>query len=250
MQRRAWFGPLPHPEMWVFITGCSNSGTTLLHDIMATLPGVGSLPTEGHFLTDQLTAPYSVGMARLWATEPDRFRLEPDDERVDAKRLKRQWGAAFNDAGRPILIERSPTTPVRARWLERRFERAHFIGIVRNGYAVAEGINRRLEYPLDLAARQWNASNQIMLDEFGLVEHSTVIRYEALTERPEETIQGLMDFIGLSDPELRLADREWSIHERREPIRNMNQSSLDRMGPEEMATVRREAADMLARFGY
>ena len=32
----------PKPEKWVFITGCYNSGTTLLHEILAMHAKVGS----------------------------------------------------------------------------------------------------------------------------------------------------------------------------------------------------------------
>ena len=31
----SWFGYMPTPEKWVFIVGCYNSGTTLLHDLLA-----------------------------------------------------------------------------------------------------------------------------------------------------------------------------------------------------------------------
>ncbi|MBK9319321.1 MAG: sulfotransferase [Bacteroidetes bacterium] len=44
----------PEPEKWVFILGCYNSGTTLLHKLLATHSDIGSMPNEGQFYSSQL----------------------------------------------------------------------------------------------------------------------------------------------------------------------------------------------------
>lgn len=48
---------------WVFIMGCNNSGTSLLHYILGSHPDIASLPREGQFLTAVLPQPdhYGVG---------------------------------------------------------------------------------------------------------------------------------------------------------------------------------------------
>jgi hypothetical protein len=113
---------MPKPDRWVFLVGCYNSGTTLLHDLLASNPNVGSLHTEGQFLTDQLVLPKAVGLARLWASQPEHFQMdESSDGGVSADKIKRQWGARFDDPNRPVLIEKSPTNAARTRWLQRVF---------------------------------------------------------------------------------------------------------------------------------
>ena len=42
---------------WIFITGCYNSGTTLLNQILSTHSRISGLPDEGVMLTDQLVRP-------------------------------------------------------------------------------------------------------------------------------------------------------------------------------------------------
>ncbi len=118
MEHYGRFGSLPRPEKWVFIVGCYNSGTTLLHDLLATQPVVGS----------------EFGLRRLWALKPELFYLDEDGGReTDVARLKRQWGGLFNDPTRPVLLEKAAPDVARTRWLQRHFEPAWFIGIVRDG---------------------------------------------------------------------------------------------------------------------
>lgn len=252
--RFAWdgrFGPLPRPERWVFIVGCYNSGTTLLHDILATHPRVGSMPWEGQFYTDELPLPLDFGLPRLWAIEPERFALGPNDGAgIDVARLKRQWGARLNDPSRPILIEKSPTNAGRTRWLARHFENAHFIGIVRNGYAVAEGIRRKAGHRLELGARQWAVSNEIMLRDFEQLPNQMIVRYEELASDLPAVLDRVGGFIGISADGLTGLGAEWRVHGHERPIRNLNGESFASMTEDELTEIRAAAGIMLDRLGY
>lgn len=252
---RCWihgrFGPMPKPERWVFLVGCYNSGTTLLHDLLASNPDVGSLHTEGQFLTDQLVLPKAVGLARLWATQPEPFQLDENGgEGVSADKIKRQWGAKFNDPDKPVLIEKSPTNAARTRWLQEHFKPASFIGIVRDGYAVSEGIHRKAGHPLEDAARQWSRSNEIMLADFEYLERKTIIRYEDLTSRPAEVLAEVFEFLGLRPHDEEVGDREFAIHEQTSKIRNMNDRSMEALSEQDRAMIQEVAGDVLRRLGY
>ena len=249
--RDGWLGPLPIPQKWVFIVGCYNSGTTLVHDVLASHSSVGSMPGEGQFYTDELVLPRSVGLPRLWALKPDQFCMDENgSQHVNVERLKRQWGARFNDPTRPVLLEKSPTNAARTRWLQAHFENAHFIGIVRNGYAVAEGIHRKAGHPLDIAALQWARSNEIMLQDFEHLERKRVLRYEHWTESPEEVLKDILEFLGLSPSGVSVAERFWKVHERRGPIMDMNDESLKRLSPGEREAIESVAGGQLRRLGY
>lgn len=247
----AWFGPTPHPEKWVFIVGCYNSGTTLLHELLARHPLIGSMPDEGQFYTDQLPLPKAMGLPRLWALRPELFYLDEDSEcDIDIVRLKKQWGARYNYVARPVLIEKSPTNAARTRWLQKHFEHAYFIGIVRNGFAVAEGIRRKANHSIHDAALQWARSNEVMLRDFALLDHKKLIRYENLTANPEEILGDILAFLGLPNVELSLADQIWRVHEQNSLIQNMNQRSFDALSKEDYQLIELASAEMLLRLGY
>ena len=245
-----WFGPIPRPDRWVFIVGCYNSGTTLLHDLLATHAQVGSMKWEGQFYTDQLPLPKDLGLPRLWALAPELFRLnEVDGKHIDVQRLKRQWGAQFNDHRRPVLIEKSPTNAGRTRWLQQHFENAHFIGLIRNGYAVAEGIRRKAHHPLERAARQWRVSNEIMLADFAHLQNRILVRYEELVEQQAVQLARVAQFLGL-DPSAFGEDRVWNIHGESSPVQNLNARSLAHLSAEDCTVIRAEAGELLESLGY
>lgn len=244
-------GPLPTPRKWVFIVGCYNSGTTLLHDLLASHPEVGSLPQEGQFLTDQLPVPRDLGLPRLWALDPARFYLdETMGQSIDVTALKRQWGAHYDDPQRPVLLEKSPTNAARIRWLEKHFEEASFIAIIRDGYAVTAGIRRKAGHPIEMAARQWAVSNEIMFRDLATAKRQRIVHYEDLTARPDEVMGSLLGFLDLAPHDVRWSGRTWTVHERQSEIRDMNAESVAALTVEERASVTRVAGPMLERFGY
>jgi hypothetical protein len=252
--RLAWagrFGRMPQPHRWVFVVGCYDSGTTLLHDLLAAHPEVGSLPREGQELTSELPRPRDLGLPRLWALAPERFRMDECTGGAErALRVQRQWGAGFDDPRRPVLLIKSPTDAARLRWLDRHFPNACFVAIVRDGYAVAEGIRRRTGHELALAARQWARSNEIMLADLPETARHLLVTYEELAERPQQTLARIHRFLELGFDPPGLLEREWRVHERSSVIRNLNAESRARLSSRERSVVEREAGDLLRRLGY
>lgn len=253
------FTPLTAPEKWVFIVGCYNSGTELLMNVLGTHPRISSLPVEGQFLTDQFESDYELGLPRMWVLREDFFRLTEADEGPDLVRLKKEWLMRL-DRSRPVFVEKSPANSARTRWLQANFENAHFVAIVRNGYAVAEGIRRKSEprhrqdgWPLELCARQWARSNEILLEDAPHLDNLLWTRYEDLADDPERELTRILDFLGLEARGSGVGidlDRPWDIHEREEPIRNMNDGSIGRLSEEDIEIITREARPMLEHFGY
>ena len=252
--RLAWtgrFGEIRQPDKWVFVVGCYNSGTTLLHDVLASSPDVAHLPREGQYCTDQLLVPSTVGLARSWALQPALFTLDANPESApDANRLQRQWCSMMSAPERKMYLEKSIPNAARIPWLNASFPNACFIGIVRNGYVVAEGIRRKAGRPLTEGARQWAVSNEIMLRDLESVEHAQVISYEDFTRSPEQTIGELLQFLGLPQSQNMMQGSEWTIHGVQSSIRNMNQASFQRLSMEDKRIIEGEAAELLGRLGY
>lgn len=248
--------PVPKDKTWVFLVGCYNSGTTLLAELLGQHPSISALSTEGHFITDQFIKDYDIGLPRMWVEREDLFRLNEDDEGPDELRVKKEWAMRL-DLKKPVLLEKSPPNSAKMRWLQKHFENAHFVGIMRNGYAVAEGITRKADpkhlinsWPIEMSAYQWKRSNEVMQQDAEHLKKFMWIRYEELAEDTAATLNKITDFIGIDNFEAFEEDRNWSIHERDEQVRNMNDESISRLTPEQIRIINDVAGDMLDEFGY
>jgi hypothetical protein len=207
---------------------------------------------EGQHCTNQLLRPKQVGLPRLWALEPELFQLDETSQTdIDVERMKRQWGFWMNDAKRPVLIEKTPVNAARVRWLQAHFENAVFIGIVRNGYAVAEGIRRKAGHSLEESALQWQRSNQIMMSDFAALHSKTIVRYEDLTEHPTAVLEETLSFLGLSYAQLDdIEGQIWQVHGEVSKLTNMNDRSLQALTEQEKNTIHDVAGEMLLQLGY
>lgn len=248
------------PEKWVFIVGCYNSGTTLLHSILSKHPAVGALPYEGVRLTDRLPIPEHFGWPRLWQICESEMAVD-EGRSAAAARIKRQWSFSY-PRRRPVLIEKSIANTCRMDFLENHFAPAHFVHIVRNGYAVAEGIRRKAVparwgnhdfpdgYPIEYCARQWSASCETVDRAAGAVRRFKQITYEELCEDPGRVIASVLEFLSLDADHLEDMIRPQRVHGETRPIRNLNARSLEALSDEDLATIEANAGPWLDRFGY
>lgn len=251
------FTPIPTPQKWIFVVGCYNSGTTLLSEILATHNMIGSLPTEGHFLTDQFPSEYDLGISRMWMVREDLYRLTEKDAGPDTVRLKKEWGMRMNDRSKPVLLEKSPQNGSRTRWLQKHFANAYFIAMIRNGYAVAEGISRKAKpecqmgkWPINTCAEQWRISNEVLQEDSAYLKHFMWVRYEDFTTDPGRELGKILKFIGVDQHVNIDVEKQWSVHERSESIRNMNDESISRLSAYEIQAINSIAGKCLSAFGY
>jgi hypothetical protein len=228
----------------------------LLAQVLGEHPSISALPTEGHFLTDQFVKDYEVGLPRMWAKREELFRLTENDNGPDPIRIKKEWAMRL-DTSKPVLLEKSPPNTPRTRWLQKHFDNAYFIALVRNAYAVAEGIARKGDpkhlrggWSVEDGALQWHRSNELLLEDEPYLRHMCWIRYEDLTERTEETLHAVTDFLELRPFSEFRATKSWRIHERDEPVQNMNALSISRLTPGPIARINAQCAPMLEQFGY
>ncbi|MEL6368306.1 MAG: sulfotransferase [Pseudomonadota bacterium] len=248
--------PVPSPKRWLFLVGCYNSGTTLLAELLSRHPEIRSLPTEGHFITDQLVKDYAIGVPRMWVEKESLFRLTEHDAGPDAVRIKREWGMRARGQGE-VFMEKSPPNSARTRWLQAHFKDAYFVALVRNGYAVAEGITRKGDpkhfdegWPIEMSARQWARGNDVLLEDAEHLDNLMWLKYENLCEDPEAALARVAEFAGLNTTQGFYRPEALAIHERKEAVRNMNQISIEKLTPEQIAIVNRVAGDSLRHFGY
>lgn len=258
----AYLGRDLNPDRWIFVVGCYNSGTTILSRVLGEHPRIGTLPDEGTFYTDVLPAPEDFGWTRMWARCKDDVRLEPDDlSKRDIRRIKRQWSIWYpKDA--PNLLEKSVANATRMQFLQAHFAPAYFIELVRNGYAVAEGIQRRANldrwpnpeyeerYPIGLCARQWAACCRTIEQSRPNIDRFLRVRYEDFTEDTKGTLDQITRFLGISPIKSSVLQETWSFQEKNEPIKNMNSSSIERLSPRQIRKIEEVAGDVLRELNY
>jgi len=256
------FGSGLSPERWIFLVGCYNSGTTLLRSLLSQHRDIAALPSEGVKLTDALPQPEDFGWHRMWCECREQMRLAtgPAGERT-AQRIARHWSHVVS-TGAPSILEKSIANTARMPFFQAHFSPAHFVCLVRSGYAVCEGLRRKGDparhgntrfpdgYPIDLCARQWKVSDEVVEADRPGLERFLQIRYEDLVGEPVDVLRQITDFLGLSPLAEDAATGEWLVHGTRSPIRDMNQQSIERLSPQDVDEINRVAGHVLARHGY
>jgi hypothetical protein len=240
---------------WVFIVGCTNSGTSLLHKLLAPHPDIASLPHEGQFFTDVFLRDRAFGFARIWSENLKLFRMIETHSKDHAPRLIHDWKNYLNNVNASVVIEKTPTNSIRTRWLQAIFKNSYFIAIVRDGRAVAEGISRRVSsVNIERAATHWVKNNNIILDDAELLNKFHLVRYEELVENPQNTVMELIRFIE-EDPEKYKFDfnRKLTIHnvsKKPTAIKNFNQGSFDRIPKNIFDEITSKIQPTMKRLGY
>lgn len=255
------FGRNIKPERWIFVIGSYNSGTTLLASILRNHSLIGGLRTEGAFLTDALPYPEKFGWPRMWCMCLDKIQLKPEpNNAVVADRIKRQWSLWF-PRHTPNLVEKTVSNAARIPFLETFFKPAYFIYIVRNGYAVAGGIQLKANlrrwknseydrYPIELCAQQWRVTDEIVERDSKAVTNFLQIYYEELVSMPNETVRKVTDFLGIAPLDEDSLAGDWVVHGVKSTIRDMNRASLQRLSNESISGIEKIAGERLKKHGY
>lgn len=246
-------------KKWIFILGCYNSGTTLLDQILAMHPKIAGMSDEGVMLTDQLPRPEDFGWRRMWWKCEDKLGIK--NETSATTTIKRHWSNFFRD-DREFLLEKSISNTPRAVFFANNFQPAYFIHIVRNGYAVAEGMRRKARimegnpyhqngsYPIEVCAGQWARSIQSVKEQKARLENYIEITYEDLVAKPDEILGGICNFLGIQPYVHSLKDASFGVHEKNEKIRDMNSASLAKLTAEEVKKINDVAAAELQEYKY
>lgn len=240
---------------WCFIVGCNNSGTSLLHSILARTGQVSTFELEGQRYTRTMVRAARRGHQRVWTEFLDELRLTEDDSTEQLPRLLHDWMRELEPPIQRIIVEKTTANAVRMRWLQKAFPDSRFIAMVRNGYAVCEGIYRKGEKDMTRAARHWNLVNRIMLEDAAHLDHFLLLPYEELVQAPEASAARLQDLLGIDAGRIRDAmSGEFSFTTVKgrdaQGMENMNSAGIARLSASDLEIISREADEMLGRLGY
>ena len=226
---------------WIFLVGCNNSGTTLIHDALAATGMFSFMPHEGQRYTNVLQRAQKRGYQRVWSEYLGELQLDERHSTDEVPRLLFDWLGELAMPLKPLILEKTTANAVRMRWLQRAFPDAAFVGIVRNGYAVVEGIKRKGGKSVERGARHWKKVNEIMLEDAEHVKKFLLVRYEDFVAAPRETLLRIADLLELRVDDIRVA---------RGSIGDMNEKSISRLDEAELRVIAHEAGECLARMGY
>lgn len=223
----------------------------MLNQLLGLHPQIGTMPNEGQFYTDQLARGANFGLRRLWALKPELFRLDENTQTtIDSNRLKKEWAYFYNDVKRPVLLEKTIANAARTRWFQKYFQPASFVVLLRDPYAVAEGIRRKEGHSLEDAITQWKVSYQQIFDDLGRIERSLVLTYEEMTDNPAEVLGRITGFLNISPFELDVSGKEFTVHKVKSEISNKNASSYKKLTPEDYEIINRIAGEWITKLGY
>lgn len=256
------FAPELRPERWIFILGCYNSGTSLLKSVLAQHPEIAALPARGGVYAEELERAEKYGWTRMWHKCFEKLSMEPGPEaRPVAQSIKRKWALVLGGNVTNVL-EKSNVDVTRIPFLNAYFRPAYFIYIVRNGYAVAEGIHRKAEpkkwnnpryqeeYPIGLCAQQWRETDRVVETKGTELDHFLRITYEDFTEDPIRVTRRMTDFLGLAPIYSERINQTWSVHGVHSEIRNMNSKSFNRLSKSDLDAIESTAGSVLDKYGY
>ena len=246
----------------LFIIGPNNSGTTFLKQALATCQNTWNLPREG-----QNTFGYSgpcdreLGCPLLWAAKEESRRVFQSSLSFDWETTKKAWyfQATARSARASIFVEKSPPFLLCVPELARNFKNSRFLFLLRDPYAVVEGIVRNLGVKEFRASLVKKAAIHLLecfkaqdrnLRNFG--RDGTFFTYEAMCDRSRVVEQQIRDLIpDVSDLKL---DRCLSIKGNyRERLRNMNEQQWAALSSQDFELcneIFQTEETVLRRFGY
>jgi hypothetical protein len=241
------------PWHWLFLLGCNNSGTTLLMELLGSHPIVRQLPKEGQRLTQAIPNSAPLGIGRVFTQQADLFRRTETDDGACVPRLRYDW-AYYSDPRPGIRFEKSPPNTLKSRWLQKYFAPARFLVLVRNPYAVCEGIGRRRGHSIEEAAIHWRTVHEVLQEDMTYLDRCLTVRYEDFCEQPLEVLENIRQFLGVNEPfDESLVTREFNAHNMDsspQRLQNFNHRSIERLSATDRETITRVIGEHMTPWGY
>lgn len=241
-------------QKWCFLVGCNNSGTSLLHKMLHRTGEVVSTEREGQYYTAVLERGHRRGYERVWTEFLNDIRMDENTE-ADIPRLVYDWVSSVEQPLKSVFLDKTTLNAVRMRWLQKAFPNSYFIGLVRNGYSVCEGIIRKGRKDATRAAVHWNLVNRIMMEDSQYIRNFMMVRYEDLVTKQEDTAKDIANFLGLSEGKLvETLDSKFNFEtldgKQSQGIKNYDQESIAKLSESQIQVIGENAKEMLTYFGY
>lgn len=246
----------------IFIIGNTNAGTTCLHATLLSHPAIGGLPKELHFfgfchnVFGRINRLFSLWPSFLTCHQNDtKFRgdftsgpVTPAAARLllqETFDMRLQLGEAYPGER---LIFKEPKFSLRTKWLRELWPDCTIIVMVRNPFAVVEGLQRKLATHTDwytmldtpTACAQWlNTYNTILLETHGM-DDVIFVRYEDMVQNNPAWWARLLDKLGFSTNGFATPELE----------QDRNERSMAKLTDWDIQYIAFACHALLERFGY
>ena len=261
----------------LFVVCPNNSGSTFLTAALETCRATWRLPQEGQMIRGFAGPVVSRAYGRdrwfpglLWASEPRWRALFADPRHYDWPLTRKAWyfHARTHTPDASVFVTKSTQHVLHVEQLVRHFRNAKFLFMVRNPYAVCEGICRRYRTRLGphyqrqfvvpgrslpaaaathvVHCLAWQRRNVEAYRDRGVF-----FTYEEMCAEPVTVAQKVRSLVPeLADLNLR---RRIAVKEYDEVLTNMNARQIANLAAEDVAAfnrVFREHRETLGYFGY
>ena len=247
----------------LFIICANNSGSTFLQKALETSRRTWNLTEEGQFMFG-FAGPITKNHGRLlWGAHPPWRDVLADANAYDWPRNRHAWyfQASTLDPAATVFTTKGPPFLMHVETLIRHFRNAKFLFMVRNPYAVCEGIWRyRYEQPVPSGLGLFEAAAMhvaycLEQQRRNLQTHAHLgafFTYEAMCDQPKRVARQIRSLVPEID-DLRLRRRLPVKGFYNETLTNMNARQIARLTPAQIATangVFEKHRDVLDYFGY
>lgn len=189
---------------YIFIGGLHRSGTSLLHELLASHPEVTGFKNthapedEGQHLQTVYPPAKAFGGPGLFALDKKAHFTEKSKiiSEENRNKLLGQWLEHW-DRQKPWRIEKSPPNLIRGRFLEAMFPGCKLVFIVRHPAAVSFATQKWGGYPIPDLLEHWAAAHVRMLKDLSQLQNLTILRYEDLAAFPQEVMTDVLGKVGL-----------------------------------------------------
>ncbi|MCY4600504.1 MAG: sulfotransferase [Acidobacteria bacterium] len=241
----------------------NNSGSTFLKEALATCRATWNLQREGQAMLGYVGPSRYQKIPLIWSAEPDWVAALTDPGAYDWERNRRVWyfQAFARDPEASVFYTKAPPFLLYVGELARHFPNPKFLFMVRNPYAVCEGICRNLrrsglargrDLPAAAALHMVNclARQRRNLEMYG--QRGAFFTYEAMCDEPERVEEKIRALVPELD-DIRLRQRLLVKGRYHEMLTNMNDRQIARLEAAQITTfnrVFREHRDVFDHFGY
>lgn len=227
-------------QSYIFILCPPFSGSTILWKLVSSSESVSALPKEGQFL------PETKGLMRAQAWNKD---IE-----LPWGEIKQIWHTYW-DQEKSLFLEKSPPNLMRTDRILEHFSPAYFLIMVRNPYALCEGLIRRVKQNPKKAARFVIRCLRQQAENTKALQNSLAFSYEEFSDHTDMVIKKIQDFI----PQIGEMDREqeFGVNSiegiKHRGIKNLNQKKIDSLSPKHFDSINqvfKKNIDVLNYWGY
>lgn len=248
----------------LFVICPNNGGSTFLKEALATCRLTWNMEREGqHMFGYAGPSSRGTGTGLLWASEQRFIDLFTDADAYDWPHIRKAWyfQAYARDPTASVFVTKSPPFLLNVAGLNGSFRNPRFLFMVRNPYAIVEGIWRRrhkrphanAEKLLDAAARHTvTCLDYQRRNVKAYRRNGRFFTYEDMCDRPASVEGKIASLVPeLDDLELRQKLPIKGMYD--EMLTNMNERQISRLDAVQIDAVNRvfrRRREVLDHFGY